>query len=190
MARATPPRPRIAAGRRRSSRRRSPRGQAAASRSSHRRLDGVTSVGPRRYRTVVAFGHDSGPERVVRLPPPARRFEPWTTLLDLLDEAVAAIRRQDRAQPPTRRRLDHALDVPRARPAVAHRRLAAARARARAGRPAADLVAVDAGPAGDLFRGDAGRPDPRPARPAHVHRRDRGHRPDLRRQAPDPRHRA
>ena len=93
------------------------------------------------------------------------------------------LRRQDRAEPSARRRLDHELELPRARPAVADRRLAPARARARAGRPAADLVALDARAAGDLLRGDAGRPHPRPARPAHVGRRDRGHRPASRARA-------
>ena len=65
------------------------------------------------------------------------------------------------------------VDLSRARSPLADRRLAAARARARARRPAPDLVALDAGAAGHLLRGDAGRPDPRAARPAHVGRRGR-----------------
>ena len=72
-------------------------------------------------------------------------------------------------------------------------RLAAWRLRERPRPPARrsdpDLEPVRARPAGRLLRGDAGRPDPRPARPPDEPRRDPGHRRPRGAAPPDPRHR-
>ena len=96
-------------------------------------------------------------------------------------------RRQDRPEPAPRRRLDDDVELSRARSPIADRGLAIACPRARAGRSAAHLVALDTGAPGRLLRRDAGRPRPRPARPAHVGRRGRGHRPRLGRPPSHPR---
>ncbi len=100
------------------------------------------------------------------------------------------LRRAVRLRYPQRRRLDRALDVPRAEPPQPNRRLAASGAGPGAGRPNSRLDAVEPGRSGPLLRGDAGRSGARAARSANVQRRDREDRGQGRCAAPDPRRRA
>ena len=94
------------------------------------------------------------------------------------------IRRSAGARDPARGRHGRPLDLPRARAPL---EVAAFRLRAlglQPGRPPPDLVALDAGAPRDLLRRDARRDRLRPAGPADVEGRDRGHRPIVRREAP------
>ena len=102
------------------------------------------------------------------------------TLLDLFEASVTRFGDRNALGLRTRRRHDLALELPRARPAQPPGGVAPARARAGARRPAPHLVALDARPPGRVLRGDAGTAGPRPARPAHVDRCDREHRPEVR----------
>ena len=93
-------------------------------------------------------------------------------------------RRQDRAEPAARRRLDDDVELSRARSPVAARRW---RLRALGLEPGDRLLTWSPSTPelpGRLLRRDAGRPRPRPARPAHVARGGRGHRPRVGRPAP------
>ncbi len=98
-----------------------------------------------------------------------------------------AIRRPTRARHPARGRHDRGLDLSRARPALPRRGVPAPRAGPAARRPDPHLVALDTRAARDVLRRDPRGHRDRPARPAHVRRRDRRDRAVIGREAADPR---
>ena len=114
----------------------------------------------------------------------------WTRCSTCSTAAVARHRRQDRPEP--------SRSMTARRPRWSYReldrrsRIAAWRLRALGLEPGDRLLTWSPSTPelpGSLFRRDARPPRPRPARPAHVGRRDRGHRPRLGRAPPHPRRR-